>query len=339
MKIIFSEQRKQSILEHSQAKESITKIQQKMMNILKRKASRQYQQEEQRNVPLGEIGLSEGEDFPTNGQVQLVKDFLWKYKNYKITKLLGHRSSGIFFEAEKKKLFGKNKYAIKIQLEGEDALKEAEFSKKFSQKSKKVIRIVESFSYCRTLISVFELATKSLRGEYLEEEEIPCVLFDICQALSKVHKVCVHNDIKPDNIIINRGESKLTGFGSCTTSNILEQGVGTPRFQCPEYSQHNGQQHREIAQDTSADIWSLGITLIALTGIDTYQIVSKDKKIANEDKIRWNFSPDLANLLIGMLQQEKLDRITLKDIQSSPFLASKNIKKSRMLLKARSNLQ
>lgn len=92
------------------------------------------------------------------------------------------------------------------------------------------------------------------------------ILKDIIKGLLYVHsKGLIHNDIKPENIMIDESLTpKLVDFGlACTTHTCSTDGKttnccggfsGTPDFASPEMYEY------EIRSDES-DIWSLGVTL------------------------------------------------------------------------------
>ncbi len=91
------------------------------------------------------------------------------------------------------------------------------------------------------------------------------IALNVLLALEDLHKFgFCHNDIKPENILINKaGEVKLSDFGTMLElengDEFLYKNVGTQRFQSPEKTTLN-----QIKYNTKSDIWSLGITCFEL---------------------------------------------------------------------------
>lgn len=93
-------------------------------------------------------------------------------------------------------------------------------------------------------------------------------VYQMLTGLAYLHqKEIIHRDVKGANILLTKsGMCKLADFGSCTTAAIDKKYtvVGTPYWMAPEIIQMSG-------GDTSADIWSLGCTVIELlTGDPPY---------------------------------------------------------------------
>eukprot|EP00494_Astrolonche_serrata_P001197 UN01203 len=100
-------------------------------------------------------------------------------------------------------------------------------------------------------------------GRGIAEKYVPLLLKEIFTALSYMHKSGkIHRDIKCGNILLSRqGEVKLADFGVVgqlsDTIQKRKTTVGTPYWMAPEVIKGS-------SYDTSADIWSVGITAIEM---------------------------------------------------------------------------
>eukprot|EP00992_Anisonema_acinus_P013437 TRINITY_DN8734_c0_g1_i1.p1 TRINITY_DN8734_c0_g1~~TRINITY_DN8734_c0_g1_i1.p1 ORF type:complete len:314 (-),score=61.68 TRINITY_DN8734_c0_g1_i1:4-945(-) len=95
---------------------------------------------------------------------------------------------------------------------------------------------------------------------------------DILRGLQYLHQhAVVHLDVKPANVLLDHnGVCKLADFGTATTFSALkDRVVSTPAYMAPEVLKGN-----PVA---TADVWSLGITLVELiTGELPYTVSSAE---------------------------------------------------------------
>jgi eukaryotic-like serine/threonine-protein kinase len=113
------------------------------------------------------------------------------------------------------------------------------------------------------------LADLQLGGQPLPLADAVGIVLQVCAALDCAHRHgVVHRDIKPRNILVGPGVTKVTDFG---TARILGAShtqtgtmLGTPAYMSPEMV-------RGQAADPRSDLFSLGVVLYeALTGINPF---------------------------------------------------------------------
>lgn len=94
----------------------------------------------------------------------------------------------------------------------------------------------------------------------LKEKHIAYIVASTAQGLAYLHRAgIVHADIKPTNLLVTQqAQVKLADFGVSVFRHDPSLATGTLLFLAPEVLQPDG------THDTSSDIWSLGITCLAL---------------------------------------------------------------------------
>ena len=178
------------------------------------------------------------------------------------------------------------------------------------------------------------LADLLLGGQPLPLADAVEIVVQVCAALDYAHRHgVVHRDIKPRNILVGPGVTKVTDFG---TARILDAShtqtgtmLGTPAYMSPEMV-------RGLAADPRSDLFSLGVVLYeTLTGVNPfnaadlaavlYRIVNIDapsvrhhkaelplaldrvlrRALAKEPEARYATATDLANALREAASGEK----------------------------------
>ncbi|XP_017021448.1 serine/threonine-protein kinase stk11 [Drosophila kikkawai] len=142
----------------------------------------------------------------------------------------------------------------------------------------------------------------------------------------------IHKDIKPGNLLLSLDQTlKISDFGvaeqldlfapddTCTT------GQGSPAFQPPEIA--NG---HETFAGFKVDIWSSGVTLYNLaTGQYPFEGDNIYRLLENIGRGQWEapdwlyeLDPDFARLILGMLQADPSQRLSLQEIRHDTWFMS-----------------
>ncbi|XP_071644875.1 serine/threonine-protein kinase unc-51 isoform X2 [Temnothorax longispinosus] len=170
----------------------------------------------------------------------------------------------------------------------------------------------------------------------LSEDTIRLFLKQLVRAMKVLHaKGIVHRDLKPQNILLNHncGKTcpqpheitlKIADFGF---ARFLQEGVmaatlcGSPMYMAPEVIM-------SLQYDAKADLWSVGTILYqCLTGKaphpanNPHALKSIYENTVNlVPSIPPGTSPELTNLLMGLLRREATDRMDFDQFFGHPFL-------------------
>jgi serine/threonine-protein kinase len=200
------------------------------------------------------------------------------------------------------------------------------------------------------------LADLLLGGRPLPMADAVGIVVQVCAALDYAHRHgVVHRDIKPRNILVNPGVTKVTDFGTARIlgANHTQTGtmLGTPAYMSPEMV-------RGQVADPRSDLFSLGVVCYeALTGVNPfnaadlaavlYRIVNTDapsmrhhnvelpaaldrvmrRALAKEPEARYATAADFANALREAASGERRAwtlralRETGRDLQRSKLLS------------------
>jgi eukaryotic-like serine/threonine-protein kinase len=111
------------------------------------------------------------------------------------------------------------------------------------------------------------LADLLLGGQPVPLTDTLDIVVQVCAALDYAHRHgVVHLDIKPRNILVAPGVTKVTDFGTARILGASQTGtmLGTPAYMSPEMV-------RGQATDPRSDLFSLGVVLYeALTGVNPF---------------------------------------------------------------------
>ncbi|KAK3278951.1 hypothetical protein CYMTET_13147 [Cymbomonas tetramitiformis] len=184
------------------------------------------------------------------------------------------------------------------------------------------ISIVLDYMDGGALSSVIEKAGR------IPEDILARITERILQGLEFLHnkRHMVHRDIKPGNILMNlQGDAKITDFGISagleSTMGVCQSYVGTMCYMSPERIQND-------PYSPSADIWSLGLTLMeAATGQYPYDVnkgpfalsvqISEEAPptLPNEE-----FSPEFCSFVSMCTDKIPTKRPSAEQLLQHPFL-------------------
>lgn len=160
-----------------------------------------------------------------------------------------------------------------------------------------------------------------------EEDCIRDVASSLLKALEFLHaRQIIHRDLKADNVFVtSEGVVKLADFGvsaQLTTEKPKRRTImGTPLWMAPEVL-------KETTYSLTADIWSLGITLIELAEgepplahvplIKAVFRIPKEPSPSLEDTEKW--SQELKGFLHTCLQKDPFERETASELLEHDFV-------------------
>ena len=148
-------------------------------------------------------------------------------------------------------------------------------------KHSNIVRVVESFELNNTVYYAMDYIEGGSLDEYISqkgnisEEETLTISRQVFDALSYMHsKKVLHLDLKPSNIMMNRGKPVLIDFGlskqydsngNPESSTMI--GAGTPGYAPIEQSNYNGDADDSSNLPITMDIYAFGATMFKmLTG-------------------------------------------------------------------------
>ncbi|KAL2097048.1 hypothetical protein ACEWY4_006255 [Coilia grayii] len=152
----------------------------------------------------------------------------------------------------------------------------------------------------------------------LNEPLASFIFRQVVAAISYLHdRGILHSDIKDENIIIDRNfHIKLIDFGSAT---VMEPGKlfhvfrGTLEYCSPEVLLGNAYEGPEL------EMWSLGVLLYTLL-FSEIPFSSIEEMLAAKLKLPLPLSPELIEMLQGLLRPEPTLRMTLQELLLEPWL-------------------
>lgn len=176
-----------------------------------------------------------------------------------------------------------------------------------------VVYIIEDYADCGNLASIVK------SGVCFDQKQIRYLFKQIAEGVCYLHeKGIVHQDIKPQNILLNHdGKVLISDFGIGHSFQSSARVVGTPAFQAPELID-KGANDEEI-RPGSEDIWSLGITLYNLSfqkfpfsGNNVFEIVRSI--MSSQLEMPEGCNPVLWDLITKMLDVNSQTRYNIHQV-------------------------
>jgi eukaryotic-like serine/threonine-protein kinase len=157
------------------------------------------------------------------------------------------------------------------------------------------------------------LERRILNTGRLSVDEAACLGVQLCSVLHYLHQQpLLHLDLKPSNIVCERGLAKVLDLNIARPPGRARRGVGTRHYMAPE-------QARGGLLTPATDVWGLGVVLFeAITGRPAFelvgdgprypQLVARARPLAGRRRI----PPELARLVDAALDPAQDGRPTLQ---------------------------
>ncbi|XP_034943488.1 serine/threonine-protein kinase unc-51 [Chelonus insularis] len=275
--------------------------------------------------------------------MEIVGDYEYNTKD-----LIGHGAFAVVFKGRHRK---KSNFVVAIKSITKKSLaksqnllgKEIKILKELTElHHENVVALLDCKESNHNVFLVMEYCNGGDLADYLgakgtlSEDTIRVFLKQLAGAMKALHaKGVVHRDLKPQNILLshNCGKAcpqphqitlKIADFGF---ARFLQDGVmaatmcGSPMYMAPEVIM-------SLQYDAKADLWSLGtIVFQCLTGKAPFQAHTPqalklfyEKNLNFGPKIPPGTSPELTNLLLGLLRRNAKDRMPFDEFFNHSFL-------------------
>ena len=215
---------------------------------------------------------------------------------------------------------------------------------------------IDNNSFCTVLeyCSGPDLATYLQRNRFIQEKEARIIITQILEGLEYLNKLpnkIIHYDLKPENIIFNNMEVKISDFGlaKIVESNtdrvqLTSQGVGTYWYLPPECFEEK----KNVDISSKVDIWSVGVILFEMFfrkkpfGQNyTQDKLLKDRIMQNAKVVEIPNKPSISeeckDFIRRCLAYHPEDRYDVFQALESPFIKQEKGKDSYKKLKCGSN--
>ena len=171
-----------------------------------------------------------------------------------------------------------------------------------------------------------ELFDYIVSKQHLTERQACRFFQEIINSVEYLHSLnIVHRDLKPENLLLDKVNNKITlklidfGISNCySPEKLLTTPCGTASYAPPEM--HRGEEYYGLL----SDVWSAGVVLYAMAfGYLPFCEDDEDTNINNiiegNYEIPEEASPELADLLIHLLDINPLTRYDLEQIKQHPW--------------------
>ena len=212
---------------------------------------------------------------------------------------------------------------------------------------------IDNDSFCTVLeyCSGPDLATYLQRNRFIQEKEARIIITQILEGLEYLNKLpnkIIHYDLKPENIIFNNMEVKISDFGlakivenNTDRVQLTSQGVGTYWYLPPECFEEK----KNIDISSKVDIWSVGVILFEMFfrkkpfGQNyTQDKLLKDRVMQNARVVdiptKPNISEECKDFIRKCLAYHQEDRYDVFQALESPFIKQDKGKDSYKKLKS-----
>ena len=212
---------------------------------------------------------------------------------------------------------------------------------------------IDNNSFCTVLeyCSGPDLAAYLQRNRYIQEKEARIIITQILEGLEYLNKLpnkIIHYDLKPENIIFNNMEVKISDFGlaKIVESNtdrvqLTSQGVGTYWYLPPECFEEK----KNINISSKVDIWSVGVILFEMFfrkkpfGQNYTQDKLLKERVMQNAKVveipsKTNISDECKDFIRHCLAYHQEDRYDVFQALESPFIKQEKIKDSYKKIKS-----
>jgi calcium-dependent protein kinase len=264
-------------------------------------------------------------------------------------KKIGSGSFGTVYEA--KNLIFNTKVAMKVIVKKQNMNKllienEIDILKKLSHPN--IVRIYEFYESLNNFYLINEYCDEGELYNYinkstLNEQQLAVIFYQVFSGLSYLHENNIlHRDLKPENILISKKEVDLSSeevyfwiqiidFG---TAKIFEENkteksiVGSAYYIAPEVLKKD--------YNEKCDTWSVGVILFMfLTGRPPFdgrnneEIIKsiKTKKLDEQNPKLLQRSPEVRDLVIGLLEKDMNKRLSAKEALNHPWFKKFNGRK------------